>query len=118
MRLSLFDSFADMIEAIPAHAIIRTLEREARMLEEDLAHHRPVPPKAAASILDFCRFVESVRMKTPVQFAGASLPAAHLQLYRKTVTRLVDAEALPFFAKEEFDNLVGNDCLKAFDYAA
>jgi hypothetical protein len=106
MRLSLFDAFADMIETISPRAIIRALEREHRMLQEDLAYQRPVPPKEAASILNFCRFVEAVKTGAPVQFPAAALPARHLEFYRETVGRLVDAEELPFNAKAEFDNMI------------
>jgi hypothetical protein len=107
MRPSLFGSFADMIEAISPRAIIRALEREKLILAVDLACQRRVPPAEAASILILCRFVEAVRKGAPIQFSAATLPARHLELYRKTVARLVAAEELPSYAMSEFENLVG-----------
>src|SRR5882672_8057065 len=98
MRLCLFDSFADMIETIPTRAIIRTLERESRMLENDLACQRQVPFKEVESILSFCRFVEAVRTGTPVPTPAKSISSLQLEFYRQTIVRLVDAEELPFDA--------------------
>jgi len=116
MKLSLFESFADVMENIPVRAILRTLERESRMLEEDLAYQRPVPQQEAASILTFCRFVEAARKRMTAGLLFKKLPARHVQLYRKTLARLVDAEELPTNASDEFDKMVGDDWLKALDY--
>jgi hypothetical protein len=117
MKPSLFESFADMIETIPVHAILRTLERESRMLEEDLAYQRPIPPTEARSILDFCRFVAAVGNELQIPALTNPPPPPHLEFYRKTVARLVDAEELPFDAKMEFDSIFSSGCLKPFDYA-
>jgi hypothetical protein len=117
MRLSLFDSFADMIEAIPARAVIRTLERESKMLQEDLALQRPVPPVEAASIIGFCRFAEAVSRGLPVPAPTSAIPAAHVEFYRQTVARLIAAGELPLHATEEFDESFAGDYLQAAHYA-
>ena len=112
MRLSLFDSFADMIEAIPVGAILRTLEREQRMIEDDLAHQRPVPLKEAESILNFCYYVESVREGSSGWIFTAPLPREHLSFYRKTLDRLIAAEQLSPDAKAGFDGAIAGGSLK------
>ncbi|HEV2691285.1 MAG TPA: hypothetical protein VG347_00155 [Verrucomicrobiae bacterium] len=103
MRLSLFESFTDMIEGIPVGAVLRTLEREQRMLEEDLAFKRPVPVREAESIINFCRFVEAVRADLPARVFIILLPPQHLDLYRRTLERLIDGRELPPVAANEFD---------------
>lgn len=116
MRLSLFDSFADMIENIPARAIIRVLEREQRMLAEDLFCQRPVPVKDATSILGFCAFIDAALEEMPAELS-TPLPQEHLEFYRKTVERLIAAEELPFDAQMEFDRVTAGDCLAPLHYA-
>ena len=112
MKLSLFDSFVDMIEAIPTQAIIWALEREGHMLEEDLAYQRPVPPDEAGSILHFCRFIEAVRNEREIECFDINLPARHLEFYWKTVGRLVETKEIPSRGKEKFNNLAANVSLK------
>ena len=112
MRLSLFDSFADMIDTIPVGAIFRTLEREQRMIEDDLAHQRPVPLKEAESILNFCYYVESIREESSGWAFTAPLPSEHLAFYRKTLDRLIAAEQLPPDAKAGFDGAIAEGSLK------
>jgi len=117
MRLSLFHSFADMIETIPVGAIIRTLEREQRMIEEDLAFQRPVPVKEAESILNFCYFVEAIVEGSPGWAFTLPLPAEHLAFYRKTLDRLIASGHLPPHAKTEFDGVIPGIGLKQFQHA-
>ena len=114
----MFESFANMVETMPARAIIPMLERERHMLEEDLARQRPVPAQETTSILAFCRFVEAARKLTPADFPIQNLPARQVQFYRQTVARLVEVEGLPYQAKDDFDQLIDGDWLKAFDHKA
>ena len=118
MRLSLFASFADMIETIPVGAVIRTLEREQRMVEEDLAHQRPVSLKEAESILNFCYFVEAVREGSPAWAFTLPLPPEHLAFYRNTLDRLIAAQHLPPEAKIEFDGTAAVGGLRQLLHAA
>jgi hypothetical protein len=117
MRQSLFDSFADMIEVIPARAVLRTLERESKMLQEDLAMQRPLPAGQAASILDFCRFVGTVSRGLAVPAPAAAISAAQMEFYRKTVARLIAAGELPLHAASEFDESFAGDHLHVAHYA-
>jgi len=117
MRQCLFDSFADMIEAIPSRAVLRTLERESKMLQEDLALQRDVPAGQAASILCFCRFVGTVSRGLPVPAPAAAISANQMEFYRKTVARLIAAGELPQNAALEFDDSFAGDQLKVAHYA-
>ncbi|MDR3455839.1 MAG: hypothetical protein P4N60_00215 [Verrucomicrobiae bacterium] len=118
MKLSLFDSFADMIGTIPVGAILRTLEREQRMIEEDLAYQRPVSLKEAESILNFCYYVEAVREGLPGWAFTLPLPPEHLTFYRKTLDRLITAQELPPGARAEFDSFIPGVGLKQLQAAA
>jgi hypothetical protein len=110
MRPSQFEAFAEMVETISPRAIIAALEWEIPILEKILAHTRPVAPSVEAeSILEFCRFVAAARRGMTVEFSAATLSSRQRELYRKTVARLVDAEELPFTAKQKFDQLAFND---------
>jgi hypothetical protein len=118
MKSSIYDSFAAMIETLPARAIIRALDRQRCMLEEDLALQRPVPLKDAESILNFCHFVEAVREGLP-GWAFTSPPSPrHLEFYRKTLERLVASEELPYDARTEFDGIIADCCLRPLHYAS
>lgn len=117
MRLSLFDSFADMIKTIPVGAIIRTLAREQHMIEEDLAYRRPVSLKEAESILNFCYYIEAVRKGSPGWAFTIPLPPEHLDFYRKTLDRLIAAQELPPGAREEFDSVIPGVNLRPYHLA-
>jgi len=116
MRPSLFESFADMIETIPVGAITRTLEREQRMLQEDLFHQRPIPLKEAESILNFCRFVGAVQAGLPGCAFTTPPPSDHLEFYQNTLERLITAEQLPYHAQAEFYDVATADCLEAMGF--
>jgi hypothetical protein len=98
----LFDSFSNMIQKIPATAIVRTLTRESYMLEVDLACHRPLSAAEAGSILIFSHFVgtcgRGAHLPSPV-----TLPPAQVAFYRRTVRRLVQAGELPAATMQEFE---------------
>jgi hypothetical protein len=103
MKSNLFQSFAEMIDNIPAEAVPIAVELESRMLEEDLAHHRILSLTETISILSFCRFIGAILGGDNI--LPAVLPKAHIAFYRKTVMRLVEIGKLPFKANEEFDHV-------------
>lgn len=112
MKLFLFDPFAAMIDAIPDGAIIRALERQQRMIEDDLALQRPMPLKEAQSILNFCYYVESVREESSGWTFTAPLPREHLAFYRKTLDRLIASGQISPDAKAGFDGAIVDGSLK------
>jgi hypothetical protein len=112
MNLSFYDSFASMIDILPARAITRALERQRCMLEEDLALQRPVSLDEAESVLNFCHFVEAVRDGLPGWAFTSPPPPDHLEFYRKTLDRLIASEELPFTARAKFDDIIADCCLR------
>lgn len=98
-----FGVFSKMIHNLPDQAVLRTLDLECGMLEEDLEHQRLTSDGDALSILSFGQFVQMAR--NGVAIPGAkSLPFDHLEFYRETVTRLVRARELPPSAMELFED--------------
>ena len=97
MKTTLCESFAEMVDDIPAEAVPKAVEIERRMLEDDLAHERTESRVETLSLLNFCRFVEGNDL------LPAELPVTHTAFYRKTVMRLIESGILPFMAKEKFD---------------
>lgn len=101
MNLNLFDKFAKMVAAIPDKGVLRAIELECRMVEDDLGHKRTLPLAEANSILSFHRFLEAAARGG--QVAPTALPINHVTFYRETVERLVEAGQLPSDTRERFD---------------
>jgi hypothetical protein len=90
-----------MIENLPAKAVFRAVEMERRMLEDDLSRRRILHTGEALSVLDFCHFLEAVRLG--VDQTPSVPPAAHVAFYRQIVEKLVKVGELPARAKGQFD---------------
>ena len=103
MRSNLFDSFAHTVENLPAKAILPTLRRIGRMLEEDLVFQRQVPFEEATSILSFCRFVKGVASGNPAEHMEQLVPGKHFEFYLLTMGRLIEARELPAGARLEME---------------
>jgi hypothetical protein len=82
------------------------------MLQNDMALKRTLPLGGARSVLAFYNFLKSAA--GGVYGASITLPFQHISFYRKTVERLVAAEALPFGAKEQFEEAFSSGFAKAF----
>jgi len=90
-----------MIEALPAKAIFRAVEMERRMLEDDVSNKWITLTSEESSVLDFCHFLEAIRLGTDI--APRTLRAEQAEFYHNIVERLVEAEELPSDARERFD---------------
>lgn len=101
--MSLFNSFARMIDEMPMPGIFGTLELERRMIEEDLAQKRTMPIGEVQSILSFCQFIGAAKQDS--QILPIALPIQHVSFYREIVRRLIEAELLPLKASEQFENV-------------
>src|SRR5205814_7573029 len=99
--MSLYNTFAVMIEQMPAAVIPKALDLERRMLEADLEQKRTLPMEEVDSILAFCRFVEVARRTG--KFMPRVLPPDHVTFYRKTTARLINAKQLPAVVAEQFE---------------
>lgn len=87
---SLFQTFCEMMDRLPAAAAKRAAAAERRSLDE-----------GAISVLTFRRFLNAVMLGVPL--THGVLPAEHVSAYRKSVARLVKAGRLPTGADKEFD---------------
>jgi hypothetical protein len=111
MKYDLFVAFSRTIEGIPAKAILRTMELEMWMIQDDLAHNRTIPIEDAFSILGFCQFLKAIQIG--VQTHPIALPLEHLPFYRETVGRLIESGELPSDAREQFDHALPSGLLLA-----
>jgi hypothetical protein len=100
MYLNLFDKFAKMVTEIPDKGVLRAIELECRMVEDDLGHKRTLPLAEANSILSFHRFLKAAAGGAEVP--PTTLPMNHWTFYKETVERLVEAGELPSDAQERF----------------
>lgn len=103
MPLEIFASFTRTITKLPAEAVIKALDLECKMLEDDLDHQRISSSEDASSILCFRQFVRMAKFGGPTRRTKALSPD-HIEFYKETILRLVQANELPESAMEQFGN--------------
>jgi hypothetical protein len=94
MSSCLFESFARMIDDLPAQAVCKAVRLECQMLSDDLACHRPEPLDEVFSIERFDSFLQTVKERRRMT-GTCFLPAEHFGFYKKTVERMIAACQLP-----------------------
>jgi hypothetical protein len=100
----IFDLFAKVITDVPAQWVINELDLESKMLEHELwRRHLPLTQEAF-SILRFCKFVHAAKTGHDMCFVE-SLPPDHIEFYKTTVVRLIQANELPLSATDQFDHV-------------
>jgi hypothetical protein len=102
MLVNYFYIFTRTIAHLPTEAIIKALDLECNMLEDDFEHERLASLEDANSILcfrQFLRMAEAAKM----MFRVKCFPPDHLEFYKETIVRLVHAKELPASAMEQFD---------------
>jgi hypothetical protein len=109
--VQLFEKFAEMVEKLPAKAILKAIQLERQMLESDRAQKRTLPMAEVRSIVAFCDFLEHGPSAT--RASRISIPIQHLGFYRSTVKRLVVDGELPCQAGELFEGAFSAAMLKA-----
>jgi hypothetical protein len=109
MNWGLFESFCEMLESIPIKAVLRAVEAERKMVEDDLNKKRTERDEYVSSVLGFCNFL--MLAVCGVYDTITSLPWEHHAFYSKIVRRLVDAGELPSEIIAHFDKIF----LPAFD---
>ena len=102
---SLFQSFCEMLDGLPAAAVKKAVTTERRMLEEDTVTGREECVGEATSILTFCRFLESCNTDTLTVFPD--FPLEHCAFYGKIIHKLVEAGELPRAVADQFDAKFG-----------
>jgi len=79
------------------------MEAYCQMLRQDLGDCRKDFPEEAYSILYFRIFVQAAKLNNSVHCI-VSLPAEHIEFFRKIIVRLVTAEKLPERAINQFNS--------------
>ena len=111
MKTHLFESFAEMVNGLPAAGILKAVELEHRMLENDLLYQRGSETCEITSVLSFCQFIGAVVRGDDI--FPIELPARHVAFYRDVVKWLIAAGELPADAKEQFDSTFSSGFFKA-----
>ena len=102
MNWGLFKTFCEMLDSIPTKAVLRAVEAERRMVEDDLTYKRTERDPYVTSVLSFCYFLTLA--VCGIYSSMAALPVEHRMFYGKVVQRLVDAGELPLGSAEYFNN--------------
>jgi hypothetical protein len=105
--MDIFGIFSRMLGKLPAPAIIKALDAECQMLEDDFQHYRLNAFNAtedALSILSFRGFIQMMKSDTILQ-CSRHLPFDHLEFYKETLRRLIQAGELPSSAMKEFESV-------------
>lgn len=103
MSSRIFEVFCEMLENLPAGAVLKAVSAERRMIEGDLERTRAAPNHEENSILAVCRFIEVVAEQRP-----DSLPEMTVDQWavcRRVVQRLIAAGELPRSIETHLDAL-------------
>lgn len=96
-----------MITNLPAQCILKALELECQMLKNDVDNNRLPLPEDAFSIFYFKEFVHTVESGRTLK-CGRPLPPDHIEFFKETIVRLVQANELPQAAMDQFDHAFVN----------
>jgi hypothetical protein len=107
MSHRLFELFAKMVANLPVRAIPGVLELECQMLQADAQNHRMDFPEDAHSILCFQQFLQTAKLGHAMLFPKP-FPPDHVEFFKETVVRLVQADELPPSALDQFEDAFGN----------
>jgi hypothetical protein len=103
MSVESFDIFAKKISSLPAGAILNSMDLEARLLDEDLDGYRSSFTGDEFSILYFRQFLH-VALSGRVMHCIRCFPQRHVEFYKRTVARLVQAGELTSSVMGRFDD--------------
>ncbi len=91
-----------MISKTPTKAVLRALDVQCKMFEDDLKLCRTGLTEDTRSILNFQQFVRMAK-EGNVGRCSAYLPLDHIEFYKETISRLVHAGELPASTIDRFD---------------
>ena len=100
--MQIFNAFSRVIRKLPAPAILRALDAECKMLRDDMEHYRYGLTEDTLSILCFRGFVQMVKTDN-VMRCCLQMPLDHVQFYKETIVRLVQAGELGPSAMNQFE---------------
>jgi hypothetical protein len=101
-RVMVFGAFSKMIAKLPPEAIVKAVDLQCKTIQDDLTYDRFTVEEDVFSILCFGQFVNTTNNGKAFGCIR-SLPLDHLEFYRETIDRLVQAHELPASAMEQFD---------------
>jgi hypothetical protein len=99
--VQLFEKFTEMVEKLPARAVLKAAQLERQMLESDLAQKRALPMAEVRSIIAFCDFLQNG--PSAARASRISVPIQHVGFYRNTIRRLVEDGELSYQAGKTFE---------------
>jgi hypothetical protein len=102
VSLESFDSFAEKISSMPASAVLKSMDLECKLLEEDLDGYRASFTGDEFSILYFRQFLRTAR-SGEMMHCIRCFPKSHIEFYKRTVARLIQAGELKSSALDRFD---------------
>jgi hypothetical protein len=102
MKMAIFRIFSKTIDSLPAQAILKALEAECQMLLDDFARYGRELTDDGLSILSFAEYVHMIQAGA-IMRCSTYLPPDHVDFYKETIVRLVQAGELPAMAVDEFD---------------
>ncbi len=108
MRIQILEMFARTVTALPAECIVKVLDLQCRMLKDDAANNRLPLPADAFSIFYFTEFVHAAKAGQTLN-SHRLLPPDHLEFFKETIVRLVQANQLPQSAMAQFDHAFMSD---------
>lgn len=108
MPIRVFDSFARMIRDLPARCILKALDLECQTLKEDVESNRLPLPEDALPIFYFREFVHAI-LTGRTAGRGRPLQPNHVEFFRETLVRLVQANELPQAAMAQFEHAFVTD---------
>ena len=98
----IFGPFSKMVSNLPAQAVLRAIDLECKTLEDNVKFDRLIVNEEVMSIFCFRQFLRMVKTEDVIRCLKP-LPADHLEFYKETIFRLVDATELPASAVEQFE---------------
>lgn len=108
MDLRVFEIFSRMISGLPVQCVLKALDLECQMLKNDIENHRLPLPEDAFSIFHFREFVHAIKFGRTL-ICRRALPPDHVEFFKETVGRLVQANELPQTAVDRFDYAFASD---------
>ena len=97
-----FGIFCKTINDLPTQAVLRVLDIECNMLQNDIERYGRDLRDDDVSILCFAQFVRMVKTGCITQFKKI-LPPDHIEFFKETLVRLTQAGELPASAMDQFD---------------
>ena len=100
--LESFNTFAEKVAGMPAKAILKSMDLGCKLLEEDLDGYRSSFTGDEFSILYFRQFLRTAT-SGEVMHCIRCFPKRHIEFYKHTVARLVQAGELSSSALDKFE---------------